>query len=82
MGTMKLTKANILPFVVIILFDAVLGETLDKFLVTKKEPIQNYIMTGTENGRHNCDILTSGAYSNESTPQHVQELEKIRKLNI
>ena len=78
MGTMKLTKANLLPFVVIILFDAVLGETLDKFLVTKKEPIQNYIMTGTENGRHNCDILTSSAYSSVSTPQHVLELETIK----
>ena len=81
MGTMKLTTRNLLLFVVIILPDEVLGEALDKFLETYKDPIQNYIMTGTVNVRHNCDILAFDAYSNESTPQHVMELEKIRKLN-
>ena len=76
MGTMKLYMANLLPF--IILSDAVLGQALDMFLDTYKDPIQNYIMTGTEHGRHNCDILTSSAYSSVSTPQHVLELETIK----
>ena len=47
-----------------------------------KDHIQEYIMTGLENGWKNCDVLSDYSTSYESETQISMDLDKINTLNI
>ena len=51
------------------------------FLHKYKAAMQNYIMTGHEDGWKQCDILSDG-FSYEGLPHILREIDKIQTLNI
>ena len=70
----------LLLFGVLIHFYAVHGQ---QFLQKYKTAIQNYIMTGEEEGGwQHCDILSAGTHSIEDVPQITMVLDKISMLDL
>ena len=59
-----------------------MGQEHNRFLDKYKGAIQNYIMTGHEQGWKQCDILSANKFSHEGIPQISMDLDKILKLNV
>ena len=68
----------LLLFGVLLLFDGIAGQ---QFLTKNKAAIQNYIMTGEEEGWKHCDILSASTHSYEGITQINMVLEKLETLN-
>ena len=79
---MELPLLMFLSLGALLLSASVLGHQKSVFLDNHKRAIQDYIMTGHENGWQNCDILTESAYSYEGVPQMTTNLAKLNTINM
>ena len=73
------TRGKMKPFLLLHIFVSILsfgvqGELMNRFLDTHKNPIQDYIMTGKENGWQSCDIITDIPHSYKGVPQMAMSL--------
>ena len=82
--SMKLVRAFLLLEWVLLLSDISLGEDQKMFLDKYKDEIQEYIMTGHDQGWNNCDIMSASAntFSQEGQTKIAMDLDKIKTLNI
>ena len=71
----------LLPLGALLMPDAILGQEKNMFLIKHKEAIQNYIMTGHEQGWKQCDILSADRFSYEGTPHISMDLDKMMTLD-
>ena len=79
---MKFLMANLylLLLGVLLLLDGTVGQT---FFKKYKAAIENYIMTGEEEGNsQHCDILSAGTHSHVGIAQITMALDKINMLNF
>ena len=79
---MKPMRVSILLMVAFLLADKSLGQDEQLFFHKYKNEIQEYIMTGHEQGWKDCDILSANTLSHEMVPKISMELDKIKTLNI
>ena len=78
--TFIVANLYLLLFGVFLLIDGVAGQ---QFLQKHKTAIQNYIMSGEENGwGQHCDMLSAGTHSHEGISQITMALDKINMLNF
>ena len=71
----------LVPIGLLISFEAAHGHQKNTLLSKHKNSIQEYIMTGQENGWQNCDILSANP-SDLSVPQMLMRLEQIHMLDM
>ena len=70
----------LIPLGIMPLSCGVHGKQVNSFLENHSGAIQDYIMTGNENGWQNCDIITDIPYSYEGVPQMTMDLVKLTDL--
>ena len=57
------------------------GQYLQHFIRKYREELQTYMMTGSETGWQNCDLLTSGNFRDDTIPRVIMDLEQMETFN-
>ena len=86
MDIARKTRGKMEPFLLLhislsILTFGVHGELMNRFLDTHKDAVQDYIMTGKENGWQSCDIITDIPHSYKDVPQMAMTLTNLKTLS-
>ena len=77
----ELLMVYLVPFGLLLLCQRGLGQQEHTFLSKYRRSIQDYIMTGHENGWQHCDILSANASPHEGIPHITRSLENVKSLD-
>ena len=82
---MEVDKCKVVLCLAVLSSGVVNGSGLDSFLAKHGKEIQDYIMTGYENGWKNCDLMSYNvkeAGSNLATPQFAITLDRLLNIDM
>ena len=78
---MELLIVHLIPFGLLLLSQRGLGQQENTFLSKYRKAIQDYIMTGHENGWQHCDMLSASASPHEGIPHISRDLDNVESLD-